>query len=258
MKLYLAIFLSLLVNLSKGQFPKYNGNFFSDKQDRIYLSKQFGAMHFENENMYHLLFEKTIFQNDTLKLYINPEAILPEKEYVFKHIYSNDTFFIIKPISNSAIKLFPNREVIKFTKQNYLYDSTVSFEKLVLFEGESPHFFSDAIALQIDSSKNVFFKFKSAFDTSLNGSFKGKLTEKGYDSLINIIRKANIKTLFWPLTEYQGQQYKELTIYYNGQKKKLIGVGDTPYLTMDLMLFLKTIQKHCVYQKTSEKLNFEE
>ena len=258
MKLYLTIFLLLLVSLSKGQFPKFSGHFFSDKQDRIYLSKQFGAMHFENENMYHLLFEKTLFQNDTLRLFINSEALLLDKEYTFKLICSNDTFFIIKPISNSAIKLFSGRETIKFIKQDFLYDSTVSFEKLVLFMGQSPHFFSNGIALQIDSSKNVFFKFKSAFDTTQNGNFKGKLTDKGYDSLINIIRKANIKTLFWPLTEYQGQQYKELTIFYNGQKKKLIGIGDTPYLTMDLMLFLRNIQKHCVYQKTNEELNFEE
>jgi hypothetical protein len=241
----------------QGQISNLNGNYFSNKQDRFCfnLSKGYGAIMFENAEMYHLYFDKEIEIGDTLKLYLLPDAIDSDKEYIFQMLKENDSFFIIKPISKSAQTIFSDRKQIKFIKEEFLpYDSTINFEKLEFIAYSSHAFISTGVAVKIDNNKNIFFRLTTGFDSLKNENFKGEMTDEGYNKLVNLIRIINIRKLKWPVTINDGQQEMELIIYYNNQRKKLIGIGDTPYISNDLILFLMNIKKYCIYQHTDEEL----
>jgi hypothetical protein len=239
-----------------GQISKLAGTFFSNDQDRISLNKGRSGIMFENREMFHLYFEKQFQSNDTLILTLTENSDVKDKEYTFKVLSLAENYFTLIPLSKSSKNLFNNRKEVIFYREGYIVDSTISFEKLIFFEGQSNTHYSDGIALQIDSAKNVFFHYNSAFDTIKSGKFKGKLTEKGYQDLIQILRKVNLKELFWPPSDYYGQAPKKLILYFNGQRKELNSVGDSPYITMSLILFLKNIQLYSEVTKTTDELKF--
>jgi hypothetical protein len=256
MKTLITFSLLLFSHSILGQISKLGGTFFSDEQDRISLNEGQGGIMFENRDMYHLYFEKEFEYNDTLKLQLIDNAAAKDKVYFFKVSTVTNNYFTLKPISKSSKRIFKNRQEITFYREGFRIDSSLSFEKLIFLEGQSNNHYSEGIYLQIDSSKTIFFHFISSFDTTLNGNYKGKLTDNGYETLIGLLKMAHLKKLFWPPSEYYGQAPTKLILYFNGQRKELNSVGDSPYITSDLILFFKNIHKYATVVKTNANFTF--
>ncbi len=256
MKYILAFLLLHFCIGTRAQFSKGKGTWFSIDQDRFSFMGN-GQSMFENSDNYHLYFEKVIENGNSIKLYLNEQSPIQDKEYKIQLHELNDSFFTLKPISKSSIKLFSNREEVKFYREGYLIDNDLIFEKLIYSKTPSGNYYSDGITILIDSSKNLRYKNVSALDSTQTGNFTGKLTEKGYYELIRILKKTHLRRLKWPSSEYYGQDKQELVLYFNGERKELQTNTDAPFITSELLAFLRNIEKYSQIKRTTKYLRFE-
>jgi hypothetical protein len=190
------IFFIILIFFSKatfGQVLNLAGIFISADQDRLALNRQPGGIQFENKNMYHLYFDKAVENKNILKMYLNKDAVIKDKSYTFATENVTKDSFTLIPISKSVTTIFEGRNKVTFYRQGLFVDSSLKFEKLIFYQGQSENYYSNGIALEIDSTQKLRLRFNDAFDTTQSGNFIGHLTQFGFEKLINILRRANLK-----------------------------------------------------------------
>ena len=259
MKPLLLFSLLLFSHILFGQVSNLAGTFYSIDQDRISLNMGQGGIMFENSKNYHLYFEKQVEINDTLKLYLVPQAVIKDKEYIFKVKSATNDSFILKPISKSSKSILEGRQEVIFYRSEHFIDKTLSFEKLIFYQGYNQNH-SNGKSIQIDSAKNLLIHLKRPFDSLKIRNYIGKLTDQGYEILIDILRKARLKTLFWPKTkaEFPEQDSIKIILHFNRQKKELKTGENFPYISMELFLFLMGIEKYALVQQIDTDIKFDE
>lgn len=93
------------------------------------------------------------------------------EKYDFKIEKTNPRFLTLKPLDSLSQKFFNTKESIKFIKQEYNVDKSISFEKII-FHSTRCYGSCPIIALEIDNNKNIYLDIKHYSDPSNKDSLK--------------------------------------------------------------------------------------
>lgn len=205
---------------------------------------------------------KIKIQKDTLRFYSvytsSRENFKVEhlEKYDFKIENIDKAFLILRPLDSLSQNFFNTKESIKFVKQEYNIDKSINFEK-VIFHSTRCYGTCPIIALEIDKDRNIYLDIKHYSDSSKNGQFEGKLTQKEYNSLLKILETSNIKS--WEFPEIMGADapIRTIILYYNGIRKYFKSMFP-PTVSYELIGFLRNITDSPQLIKTNIKRKLEE
>jgi len=190
-----------------------------------------------------------------------------EKLYVDRYdlivMEQTDSSLTVRPSSKLSKKFFNNRKSLRFIKQEFNKDKSITFEKII-YHTTSCFGSCPTIDLEIDSNRNVylkgqFYKGNSMFeiDSVSSGQFIGRLNETLFTELIDIIQTCNMKTLVFPEIHGADGPVTTLIIYYNGQRKYLKSMFP-PTIADKLIEFLYLVNTKVDLTRTDEKRTIEE
>ena len=203
-----------------------------------------------------LSFQKQYYSSATNyeKLYID--------RYDLQIIRFNDTNLVVKPVSDFSKSFFNDKKILTFTKQEYLIDKDISFEKIIF---HTSYCFGTCSTYHLEITSNrktklhaeqVYKKRSSETDKDKIGYFKGQINEKKYAKLINSLQTCNLNTL-----EFDGQLCCDgsvitIIVYFNRQRKYLKSMFP-PVLANNLIEALYDICSEHELQRTDEKFVIE-
>ncbi|MCF0057152.1 hypothetical protein [Dyadobacter sp. CY356] len=240
------------------------GTWISTEQDLIEIlttrrdSINFISNKLLQEDRFHLfIFSDTLSFQDIYTSSSTQFKTENTDRYDLKIISCNDSILVVSPISDLSKKYFQKRPIISLKNKKYIHDNTIVFEKLVyhsIFGGPT-------IALQIDSSKNLFMNY---INTSSNkkyglptGNYSAVLDDETYNELIYHLQNCNIRTLKFRDSKGADSPVISLIIYFNGKRKYLKSIAP-PRISADLVSFI--IWRLCSYENlkpTNDKKEIE-
>lgn len=260
----LSFILSLFLGTSTfGQLNKLEGLWITNNGEMLYISNLFsnGSYLFNKEKAN----ANSFFQrSDTLSFsamqlgYGNIfDTVWYENNYDLKLVTCNDSVLIALPVSRQSIEFFTNLDTIKFIKQEYKFDKSIKFEKLIYNISLDEH--SPSLNVHIDSNKNIYLErriYKTIYeeypdyissyvlDSFLTGQFEGILNDSIYCEFIQLIETCGLNTnvfcedtLKEKVKSMYQYPYGELVIYHNNQRKTRTQ-SKTPEYLFDLINFL--------------------
>jgi len=229
------------------------GTWISVEQDLIEIittgrdSVNFFSNKLLQEDRFHLfIFSDTLSFQDIYTHSSTKFKIEYTDRYDLKVISCNDSILIVRPVSDLSKKYFQDRPFISLKKKRYISDKTIVFEKLVyhsIFSGPT-------IALQIDSSKNLFMNYINTSwdgkDGLATGNYSAVLDDETYDELIYQLQNCNIRTLRFRDIKGADSPVISLIVYFNGKRKHLESIAP-PRISADLVSFI--VWRLCNYAK---------
>jgi len=267
-KIILFILTVLICNISYGQFDKLKGTWISSSNDVMVINDTINTYYNSNmlctsekdEGMHFYLIDNTLsFQK---QYYISPNHTkMYIDKYDFAIIKQTYSTLIVKPTSKLSKEFFKYRQSLKFIKQEYNVDETISFEKIIYHTticfGTCP-----IIDLEIDSNKNVYLSgefYKEGYlgiDSIKSGQFVGVLSDSLYNELLNILKTCNLRTLNFREADCCDGPITTLIIYYNGQRKYLKSMFP-PTIADKLINFMYLLRDRAILTRTDEKRKIE-
>jgi hypothetical protein len=267
------IFISsfLIWTSSYGQIDKYKGIWITPTQELMqiegtgdlkngnYLSNS--KLSDENFELYiygdTLSFQKRYYSSATNyeKLYVD--------RYDLKIIKSNDTSFVVRPVSSFSKKFFQGKQKLTFTKQEFTVDKSINFDKIIFHTTECFGTCS-VYHLEVDNSKKarlhaqVVYRPRSGYqtDSASQGYFEGQLGDTTFEKLIKAIQTCNIKTLKMNNELCCDGSISTIIVYFNGQRKYFKTMFP-PVIANELIKVLYEICETESLKKTTEKLEIE-
>lgn len=130
-------------------------------------------------------------------------------------------------------------------------NSKIKFSKIVYHlgrcRGDCP-----SINVEIDSARNIIVDREySETDTTYNGKYRGVLTQKQYQHLLNILQNTEIETLVMDTTIVYDVAITTLIVYCNGIRYYFKSAKTTGR-EYDLLVFLKSVGEDKALIKTKE------
>lgn len=196
---------------------------------------------------------------DSLSFYTQYIKLGSDKSYIS---YYN---FYIKEKTNSKLTLIPtsqlskdffkNKKEIILTKQEFNFDKSISFEKLI-YHTTSCYGSCSTIDLEIDNNKNIFIHREIFNDKINSGNFTGTLSEKSYNELIKILQTSNLRLWTFSQKEVHDAPATTLIIYYNG-KRKYFKSTSPPAISQPLIDLLYNIGEKTTLIRTDKKRQIE-
>ncbi|OCA80275.1 hypothetical protein BBH99_16055 [Chryseobacterium contaminans] len=237
-----------------GQDKKLQGTWISKNNDVIIIK--------EKDNRFNTL--STIYENEQLRLKIIGDTLSfykeytkagSEKEYMSKYDFyikskKNKTLTLI-PESNLSKEFFGNRKKIVFIKQEYNWDKSISFEKLV-YHTTNCYGTCPVIDLEIDKNGNIYLSGEFLNDKNKSGQFKGKLSDELLNELMYILKTSNLRTWSFPKKEGHDGAVTTLIVYYNGERKYFKSMFP-PTIADQLINFLYGLNEKVSLIRTEEK-----
>lgn len=262
----------LIWTSSYGQLAKFKGIWITPAQELMqiedtgdlkndnYLSNS--KLSDENFELYiygdTLSFQKRYYSSATNyeKLYVD--------RYDLKVIKSNDTSFVVRPVSAFSKKFFQDKPKLTFTKQAFAVDTSINFDKIIFHTtecfGTCPVYH-----LQVDKSKQVklnaqvVYKPRSGFrsDTASQGYFIGQLSDTTFEKLVKAIQTCNLRTLKMNNALCCDGSVNTIIVYFNGQRKYFKTMFP-PTIANELIRTLYDICDEGGLTKTVDKFKIEE
>jgi len=186
-------------------------------------------------------FEKTMIDSFNLKI-----------------ISKNATSIVLKPTSKSAASFFKTKRNITFTKQEFLKDTTIFFQKIV-FHTTGCYGACPIIDLEINKEREIylngtFFKDFSMFDidSTLSGQFKGVIDESLASRLTFLLQTCSLKNLKVNENLEPEMAVTSLIIYFNDEKRAF-KFNTTPAILTELIDFLTLINQEVNLTRTNKR-----
>lgn len=185
-----------------------------------------------------------------------------EKEMIdsfdLKIISQNSKSVVLKPNSKSAVSFFKTKKKITFTKQEFLVDTTIIFQKIV-FHTTGCYGACPIIDLEINKEKEIylngtFFKDFSMFDidSTLSGQFRGTIDESLAKRLTFLLQTCNLKTLKVNENLEPEMAVTSIIIYFNDEKRAF-KFNVTPAILTELIEFLSAINQDAKLTRTNKR-----
>lgn len=175
-----------------------------------------------------------------------------------KIVSQNATTIVLKPNSKSAISFFKTKRNITFTKQEFLKDPSIVFQKIV-FHTTGCYGACPIIDLEINKEREIylngtFFKDFSMFDidSTLSGQFKGVIDESLLNRLTFLLQTCNLKTLKVNENLEPEMAVTSLIIYFNDEKRAF-KFNTTPAILTELVDFLTLINQEVSLTRTNKR-----
>lgn len=175
-----------------------------------------------------------------------------------KIISKNATSIVLKPTSKSAASFFKTKRNITFTKQEFLRDTTIVFQKIV-FHTTGCYGACPIIDLEINKEKEIylngtFFRDFSMFDidSTLSGQFKGIIDESLANRLTFLLQTCNLKTLKVNQNLEPEMAVISMIIYFNDEKRAF-KFNTTPAILAELVDFLTQINQETRLVRTNKR-----
>lgn len=157
--------------------------------------------------------------------------------YDLKVVSLDDSILVVRPVSDLSKTYFQNRALISLKKKEYNIDKTIVFEKLVFHSMWS----GPTIALQIDSSKNLYMNYintnRDAKNGLASGNYSAVLDDDTYNELLNLLKNCNLRTLRFGDIKGADSPVISLIIYFNGKRKYLKSIAP-PRISDQLVRFI--------------------
>lgn len=246
--LLIATILSLVtfqVRIAFAQPEVLKGTWISAEQDLIeilHTGRDSDFNYLSNQLLNEDTFTLLIF-NDTLSFqHIYTSSFTQFKieytdRYDLKVVNVNDSILIVRPVSDFSKQYFQNRSVITLKKKKYISDKTVVFEKLIYHSVMS----GPTVALQIDSSKNLYMNYTNPYSNEksglASGNYSAVLDDDTYKELIYQLQNCNLRTLRFGDIKGADSQMVTLIIYFNGVRKYLKSLAP-PQISKELVTFI--------------------
>jgi hypothetical protein len=262
MKTILFILSCLIYTNADGQFSKLKGKWLTPTLGWITISDTANNAKLESGgNM------KFYQHGDTLSphyKYHSTEYCPTEQAYkerfvdIWDMIVVNvtDSTLLARPCLESE-KAYSTTKEIEFSKQEFLRDRTIHFEKIVYHTttcfGSCPE-----IDLEIDSNKRIYIHASYLMDSSSqinekrSGRFEGELRDSLYNELILSIQTCNLKTLEFSMVDEYDAPVRTIIIYFNGQRKYFKS-NFPPNIANDLIDYLSGIRDRAKLDRTAEE-----
>ncbi|GLU55253.1 hypothetical protein [Dyadobacter frigoris] len=178
--------------------------------------------------------------------------------YDLKVVSVNDSILVIMPVSNFSKAYFQERSILVLKKIDYLVDKTIVFEKLIYHASSA--WGGPTIALQVDSSKNLYMDYKNNTGESKylqSGNYSAVLDVETYNELIYHLQKSNLRMLKFSDVKGKDSPIITLIVYFNGKRKYLKSVSP-PRISKNLIKFINwRLRKYAKLKPTDEKMEIE-
>ncbi|WP_373057629.1 DUF6438 domain-containing protein [Zunongwangia sp. H14] len=264
------VFLFLTIsNFAFGQKKDLVGNWISNKNEMIAISASDEVQKqtitnaaLRNEEFYLEILDDTLSFQD--KYYSSSENyeklhIIP---YNLKILQLTDSILLVAPVSKASVKFFNTDKPIKFVNQNFIRNDDFNFERLI-FTASSCFGSCPVIKLKIKANKEIELKTQDykdgmgmQIDEDKSGNYYGKLNDRVFSELIDLIIKSKIETLNISneILCCDGA-VKTIELYHNG-KKNYVQTMFEPRMLRELISFLYTLREKTELFKTDQKFDF--
>jgi hypothetical protein len=223
------------------------GTWVTVEQDLIEIldTGRVSANHLSNKLLKDDFFHLYIF-HDTLSFqHIYTSSLTQFKieytdRYDLKIVSCNDSILILRPVSNFSKEYFQGRSVLTLKRKEYLFDKTISFEKLIYHATRA--WSGPTISLEIDSNKSLYMHYTNntggADSGMASGNYSAVLDDASYKELIYNLQHCNLRTMRFGNIEGADSPVVTLIVYFNGKRKYLKSMFP-PRISNDLLAFIR-------------------
>lgn len=243
------LFLLFLVSCSK--YTKLEGVYFSKQQDALVLYDDEGKIESGQTGILeNLSIKQTRTKLKFRRITYSPRRWLFKKnvyKYYFKIDYKTDDSIMVSPISKLAKNYFNDRDSLVFKTKYAFADQNNSFIKIV-YHSSRCFGYCDDLHLELDYSGNlkVTNNGNGLIDSAKNDNYIGKLSYNDLESLRNVLKYSQLKTLHWP-ADRNCYDFPFLTlILYQPSKRYYFKMNAAclPVVSYELTRYLNRLFKH--------------
>jgi hypothetical protein len=273
MRLILYILAFLFGTISFAQLSLLKGTWINSTNDLILIHD---TVSFDNSNylenkrgnkdfLLYLFGDTLSFQDQYYSSRNNCEKLYIDR-YDLKIISCTEKSIVIRPVSDLSQSFFGHETEMTFTKQPFLKDDLIDFEK-VIFHTSRCFGTCPIYHLQIDNKRQVKLFAEEVFsntneifayndDTAKMGHFEGILSENTYTELVNELKTCNIDSLNFDGSMCCDGTIITIIIYYNGERKYLKSMFP-PIMANSLISCLYNICRNTPLARTKSKFKIE-
>ena len=170
----------------------------------------------------------------------------------------NEKTIVAKPYTKSSSNFFKTKKKITFTKQDFLVDTSLHFQKIV-FHTSGCYGSCPIIDLEITKDKEfyingTFFKDFSMFeiDSTLSGQFKGTMDPSLMKRISFLVQSCNLPSLKVNESLEPDLPITTVIVYYNDEKRAF-KFTSTPAILSEMVEFLTLVNQEVRLSKTKNK-----
>jgi hypothetical protein len=254
--------------LSCSHYTIEDGKYFSSKQDCIVIDGSESLL----ENKCNSIVEDLTIKQKRDKFKLKKKAhysrllpfIVRYHRYNFKIIEKSSTSFTLSPSSKRAKSYFENSSKIVFKSKFEFADPTNYYTKIIY---HSSHCFGccSELHLELDYSGNLKVTdngrgwVKGCIDSVLNNNYFGKVSYDDLESLKNILKYSQLKTLDWPDNRRCYDAPDITLILYQNDKRYYFKINApcVPIVSRQLTGFLNRLFRYETLKKVDTTFTYE-
>jgi hypothetical protein len=175
------------------------------------------------------------------------------EDYIYKVVKLTNDTLIVSPLNDRASKLIGNKEQLLFIDKSTLYQTDLKFQRL-FFSGTPCLGSCPGMKIEIDSLGVTYF-FAESNTGDYKGLYKGKLSKKQLNKLIEILKTSELDRFPTELGKPMDAPTYNFKFSYNNKIKTSNGYF-VPYLDKPLLTYLLTIYKEMNFEKIDGTYEF--
>jgi hypothetical protein len=259
-KLILTILFYCFLNLTFGQ-KDLNGTWIGKNLEYMSVNDSLVSIEFRTfkDNFQYRINNNKLILKNTYEvssgtrdsIYFKPDSTL----YHFNCKFINNDSLILKLDKVIGMNLSNPKEEYIFKRKSSLKKNNINFQS-IFFRGTTCFGSCPKMRIEIDSLGNAKFKGEK-YTKPFIGNYKGKLTKKQLQSLIDILNRSELERFPEKLPYLiDAPTYKFIFKYDN--KEKISSGSKVPYFNHEIVKYLLNIYKEIEWTEVNYEIEFNE